>query len=464
MRMFRILRILFLISLLSSSPVKLTTAETMTEGWTPPILLFSGEGEIHTPVVLADKTEKVHVFWIYQSTLFDPDGNQIFQIFYTQGEDDQWSVPVDVIAVTSINNLSATIDNDGIIHLAWSGGNHYYYIRSSTNPSTEVRSWSKPEQIAVGNATGNLYADPTGRIYLAYPGLGTSGVFYISSDNNGLDWSTPRKVINTQGERSSAAYPFLIVGKNDMFHFVWTEFQLPQGWPPTGIYYTQSSDGGTTWSYTSRVAGEGYDQINIAVGDNGLVHLVWNAMVGVYGRYHSWSLDNGSIWSTPEIIMTQGATSGPPQLVIDNSGALHLLTTNDGAWYDKWNGGGWDSWVNVSEEETRVTLWIEEAVMAGSSNKLHAVFWADRKRLWYTSKVIPGLLDKKESKQTETFSADQNQGVFPVPTKVLPTVESGTCAVDHNLKNLGTGYFILVGAISPVIMVLVVMLIRRIRR
>jgi hypothetical protein len=460
--MIRLICFLLLAILLSPFSVRSTNVES--EGWTTPILIYSDNGEIHTPAIVADKTEKVHVFWIYQSTLSDSDGNQVFQIYYSQGDGNQWSVPVDIVAVTSINNLRGSIDNDGIIHLIWSEGNDYYYIRSSRNPSLDVRSWSEPKQIAVGNATGNIYTDSKNRIYLIYPGLGRSGVFYIYSDDNGQNWSTPKNVINAQGVQSSAAFPYLVVGKNNTIHIVWTEFELPQSWPPTGVYYIQSIDEGTTWSNATEVAGEGYDQINIAAGSNGQVHMVWNAMVGISGRCHSWSSDNGKTWSTPEEITNQGATSGPPQLVIDNSGSLRLLTTFDGAWYNTWTGGVWDHWVNVSEEEVKVTQWIEEAVMAGSSNKLHAVFWADRKRLWYTSKVIPGLLDEKEIEETETISVDRNKDVVPIPTNVLPIIPSSTYVVDQEFENLSPGYFILIGAISPVIMLLAMILIKRIRR
>jgi hypothetical protein len=460
--MIRIYSMLLLAMLLSTISTRSTNVES--EDWTPPIQLFSGEGGIYTPVVLVDKTEKVHVFWIYESTLFDSNGNQVYQIFYSQGFGLQWSVPVDIIADTFMHYLSASIDNEGIIHLVWSNGNHYYYIRSNSSSSQEVRSWSKPKRIAVGNATGNIYTDPTGRIYLVYPGLGTSGVFCVYSDNNGLNWSTSKNVMPAQGERSTAVHTYLVVGKNNTLHSVWTEFELPQGWPPTGVYYSQSVDGGKTWSVAVRVAGEGYDQINIAAGMNGVVHMVWNAMGGIGGRYHSWSSDNGETWSTPDAITKHGGTSGTPQIVIDNSGNCHLLTTSGAAWYSSWTDGGWEPLFDISDEESEVTIWIEEAVMVASSNKLHAVFWADRKRLWYRSKVIPGLPAEKESEQTVIISRDASQLIIPSPVTTQPTIPRSIYASDQEFVNPSPGYFILLGAISPVIMVLVVMLVRRFRR
>ena len=66
----------------------------------------------------------------------------------------------------------------------------------------------------------------------------------------------------------------------------------------------------------------------IAVDSAGRVHVAWNGVVGVGGRYHQWSDDGGLAWSAVADVVAagQGGTEGPPQLAIDSADTLHLLS------------------------------------------------------------------------------------------------------------------------------------------
>jgi hypothetical protein len=136
---------------------------------------------------------------------------------------------------------------------------------------------------------------------------------------------------------------------------------------------------------------DGFDQISIAVLDDNNIHVAWNGMVGLGGRYHRWSSNGGQTWSeTIETIRAGlGGTEGFPQIAGDQSGTLHMLTTYEGcAWYTYLQNQRWANPVCISGEKAQASNYIEEPAMAVSEgNKLHAVFWDERKRLWYTTRT-----------------------------------------------------------------------------
>jgi hypothetical protein len=440
---------------------KLVKAQIIETEWDQPVLLFAGSGSIHRPIVLSDEEENVHVFWRFQSE--DLDNTEM--IYYTKWNGQIWSSPVDIIASPGIRSLSAAIDSRGMIHLTWTDTRFLlYYSTAFNNVSTSVRQWTKPINLGQAGPYHSIFVDNRDNLHLVYPNIQTGSVIYQRSEDRGSTWSVPIAVSGNVGINTLPSDSFMAISDSGTIHVVWTEYQLPDGWPPTGVFYSHSENNGLTWSTALEVAGLGYDQINLNVGSKGVIHLVWNGMSSVGGRYHKWSNNDGKTWSETITIVPGGGTSGPPQMVIDDSGILHLLITYDGARYGTWTGGDWESLENISEEETKVTQWIEEAVIAGSNNKLHAVFWADRKRLWYTSKAIPGLLNEKKSEQTDIISVNPNQDVVSAPSPMQPTVASSIQVPDQEFVIYSPTHFILIGAISPVIIVLAVWLIKRIRR
>lgn len=455
-------------SLLVIPKVQAVSARQGITDWANPILLFESNGEIYTPIVLADVYGYVHVLWLYNNPDQYVQGNSIKQIYYAQWDGNTWSAPVDIIANPHINSISAAVDNKGFLHLVWLGlGSNYYYSRSVITDSTRPKNWSVPKILAQGNPTGHLYSGPKGRLYLAYPGTGTSGAYYIYSDDGGASWTSPQNIVKPQSGNSSLGYTFLTISGNKTIHVVWTEFQLPQGWPPKGVYYLHSTDDGRTWSQAVQIAGEGYDQINIAARDDGTVHLCWNGMVGVDGRYHSWSTDDGMSWSTTQAIVPSGATSGPPQLIIDQTGVLHLLTTFAGVWYGTWSNQSWSPLQNIAEAETNRTSYIEEAVMTLSGgNQLHAVYWADRKRLWYTSRLISAPSIPTQVFQTETpVPKLTDQVTPPIKATELPTVQFNSSMAGNEETNTVTpGFFILLGAVPPIGLILALWFLKHFRK
>jgi hypothetical protein len=216
-------------------------------------------------------------------------------------------------------------------------------------------------------------------------------------------------------------------------HVVWTEFYYPESWPPHGVFYSRSIDGGSTWSVPKVMAQGGFDQININVVDDNNIHVVWNGAAGTGGRYHRWSSDGGQTWSDTEEVIPAGlgGTEGLPQLVSDQSGTVHMLTTHLGGclWYTYLANQIWMPPSCISGERTLIE---EPSLTVSEGNKLHAVFWDNRESLWYTTGVTnaPAILPEKMKDQF--LQSTIRSAATEIP-RITPTLISTTQPLDQQI-------------------------------
>ncbi len=384
-------------------------AQPSGSSWSKPVLLFQSSDSILYPDITVDEEGGVHVFWQLERASGNSAQSSQRMIYYTREVNGRWSRPSDVVASQSASLPTAAVDHFGTIHLFWNGeGSAEFTASAPVNAAVLAGAWSEPTFVGNGNGNAQVVADGTGRLHLVYPGSGASGVVYQTSVDGGATWSFPVTVATTAGAKQSANFTRLAVGPDGTIHVVWTEFELPNGWPPTGVYYSHSIDGGKTWSNPIQIAGPGFDQANVAAGSNGLVHVAWNGMSGIQWRYDRWSSDNGKAWSKAVVLKTPGlgGSEGPPQLAVDESGMVHLVTTDGNrVWYAFWKDGQWSrpqyvpsgNEAGIPPGDTPVdakTRHIEQAVMALSQGRrLNVVFWDERDRqnrtdVWYTSKDL----------------------------------------------------------------------------
>lgn len=416
-RAFSILAAIALIGGLHVLEIQPAEAQSMGGDWSTPILLFETEDKarLHTPIAVADRSGQVHVFWSVDS----PAESIIQEIYYSRWDGQAWSNAIDVVSLPEAASPSATADPYGNIHLLWSGP--LGSLQTSSVPSSEATSahgWKDPVNLGISNRTAAIVSDRTGTIHVAYPGVANTGVYYVFSDDGGATWSAPINAAPTSDETTSADYLDLAVDSGGDLHIVWTEFRLPTGWPPIGVYHAKSQDAGQTWLEPIELAGEGYDQISIAIAKDSTIHVAWNGMAGVGGRYHRWSSNGGRKWSEISVVVPPGqcGTEGPPQLVVDSAGMPHMLTTcNVGAFYSYWQDRQWTEPINISGEEATASGHTEEPAMAlTGGNRLHAVFWDDEKRLWYSTKTTSSPSEAPSLPLIESASPVAIPSLFPL--------------------------------------------------
>lgn len=428
--------------------------------WSEAIRLFqvTGTGEIHEPITVSDAYGNVHVFWNVNNS----SSGELSLIYYARLDASGWTVPVDVVAADVARSISATISQDGFIYLIWNGVGGVSYSRAPVQAAEFVQSWSTPVVLANSNLHASIITSPSGNIHLAFPGEGNSGIFEQTLDKGTQGWSSTRTISSTSSTNTSADYVQMRGSQDGTLHAVWTEFYYPAAWPPAGIFYSQSKDDGYSWSAPVLLAGDGYDLINLLVLDDETIHVAWLGMAGVGGRYHRWSSDGGQTWSEINEVISAGSggTEGLPQLIGDQSGTVHLLTTRLGLGcpvYTYFKNQQWAEPICISAERGLVE---EPALTISEGNKLHAVFWVDRKELWYTTSLtdapwIPPLdFDNNAAQQAQTPLPIVTATVSPVSTSTsLPTYQP----IDTSRKpNIGVGQILMLSSVPAVLLIMFV--------
>ena len=430
--------------------------------WSEPFLLFeeNGTGEIHKPFVVSDSYGNVHVFW----SVISPGVNGIDLIFYARLDAKGWTTPVDVVAASPARAPRATVGPDDYIYLTWNGSGGGYYSTVPITSADTVNDWSEPILLANSNIHASIITAPSGAVHLAYPGNNQPGIFEQVLEPNSVDWSSPRTISLNSLINTSADWVQITASDDGRLHVVWTEFYSPDHWPPRGVFYTGSTDGGYGWSAPMLLAGDGFDQINVVAQDDNNIHVFWNGQAGVGGRYHRQSPDGGRTWSeTLEIVPAgTGGTEGPPQVVVDQAGTIHLITTYGGCtWYTYLKDQLWGPSVCISGEEALASNYIEEPSMTISEgNKLHVVFWDDRRRLWYTTKETEALW--LPPKELENISAQPDQTLLPLSTSaIMPTTDPTGIPLNEQLddipeRSIDTGQILAISLFPVVLLVVLI--------
>lgn len=373
--------------------VALTWASTSAQGgsdWSTPELIYETTESIDAPYLSSDQAGVTHLVWRESTRGGSASDGGLDAIFYTNDLDGRLGEGRDIIAMNGITGPTVASDGGGMVHLVWRGSGSTLFHSLSNAPSARLpQGWMEPVIIATSNANAQVVVDSDTVAQVVFPGTAAmSGIYYSRYDAGDDTWIAPVMISLTMSQNAVADFTRMAIGPKGALHVVWTEYQLPDNWPPLGVYYARSTDEGLTWSRPEELEGEGSGQANIAVDSRGRVHAVWNRMAGIGGRYHKWSADGGLAWS-PLIQVAPpgyGGTEGPPQLAFDSAETLHLLTTYRGcAWYVRWGGNVWSEPVCISGQRAMASGSIEQpALSIANGNELHAVFWDDRSRLWHT--------------------------------------------------------------------------------
>src|SRR6185503_4517149 len=119
--------------------------------------------------------------------------------------------------------------------------------------------------------------------------------------------------------------PKLAVTEDGKLHILFTKYSLLGNQQPIGAYYSQSADGGTTWT-DPEVISEQPVQWNEIVASGNTLHRFWQVTnsAGV-STFHQVSADAGNTWNPAESIPTEAAVISKPAITMDGTGKIYLL-------------------------------------------------------------------------------------------------------------------------------------------
>jgi hypothetical protein len=318
-------------------------AQAQDTSWTEPVRL-SDEKWAWFPVAAVDPSGVVHVAW----SCTRAEGDQAEKpdaLFYTRWDGVSWSPPVDVLLSPEgrpIQNPAMAADMVGNLHIIWTDSLSLFYSQARASDAGTALAWMPPIALAyVGYGAATIAADGTGTVHVVYPDPDT-GVYYLRSFDGGGTWSQPEEIWQASMGHVGASAARVAVDAKGTIHVVWTQIPLPDGYPPLGVFYSQSVNGGETWSAPLQVAGEDYAEGNILTIGEQSVHLTWHGRAGVGGTFHQWSMDGGQTWSVPTKLLEGGGITREPALAIDSAGVVHLAAVgSEGISYTYWQDGKW---------------------------------------------------------------------------------------------------------------------------
>lgn len=332
--------------------------QSATGGWDPPINLSNTTTHSQTPAIAADPSGRVHVVW---SEEVESDQGAIY---YSRLEGERWTPPVDVILAPGggIPAPALTADPEGYLHMAWGSGGSLYYSRAYAPVAGSARGWSEPRPLLVPQTNmgaPDIEASSAETVYVAYTEqIGeASGVYLIRSTDGGQQWGVPQLVHGNPRTDRMVDRARLAIAPDGTLHVVWVESNYPETFPPLGIRYASSHDGGYTWSEALSLADGPYDWPEVIVRGQDEVHVVWSGTGSDRYKFHRWSGDGGASWFPVWRNTALGGLQGWPALVVDGDQTLHWIqvgdvfglppdnATPDKVYYQYWLDGSWSEGV-----------------------------------------------------------------------------------------------------------------------
>lgn len=304
------------------------------KGWSGPFRLSTDRGKAIEASLVADKYGYAHIFWAEEL----PDERVIVR--YARFDGETWSLPIDLRVTQpykSITNVSAAIDKEGILYLAWSESPSGPILFTSVpaHNATSVQNWQKPRQIRVPADQTMLQVDSKGVLHILYVRNSEKepGVHYIRSEDQGLSWSHPLwldpDILIDHIPRDLS----FIIDEFDNLHASWYYNPLMDvggDW----VRYIHSLDGGINWAPPVTIDSLEYGgadsekQLSAAgpilavQGRN--VHIIW-AGGKLHYRNHRYSTDSGQTWSDSNRIFGELNGQAGEGMAVDGMGRIHFF-------------------------------------------------------------------------------------------------------------------------------------------
>jgi len=285
-----------LLALLCAAPWHTRSMLHAQSAWVPEVL---DPGPASQPMLVVDSQNRLHALWVRLFTLDEGTSDAI--IYARRDANGAWTEPVDVLVPPrggSIQFPAAVMDSRDTLHLIVGLQDGLYYAHVSADEAGRATNWSELEMISQGHAgPSDIALGPDGTLHVVYPEIYSPPgvVFHISSADGGLTWSQPQAVSAPAHPEAEPINAQIAVADSGRLHTVWTE--TIELFPPSGVFYALSDDGGQSWSVPRMMAGRGHSWISVGLeADNSRLHLIWTGTGEVVGKYHAWSTDGGLSW------------------------------------------------------------------------------------------------------------------------------------------------------------------------
>lgn len=334
-------------------------AQVQDDKWSEPFPLSSEDSDAlwNGARLVADKYGNTHVFWAEQSYIDGQIAIEyrVFDGNWWSEPVDIFLVKSSTFGFLS----DAFVDAQDNLHLAWTMGEKgpILYYRAPLQGARDVRNWQQIAQFNVSAFAADLVVDNEGGIHIAYSNVwgAESGIYMLSSFDDGLTWEQPLWVDPDIPPSYSPANVFLSIDEvTHKLHLTYKYEELTDDSETLSVVgkeirHQYSEDNGRTWSYPTviDVADESPGELranDIAFfmnNDEG--HIIWTGTEETRRDYRH-TTDGGKTWSATSRIFGELHGSAGDTMVMDGSGHLHFLGQiryPQGLWSIIWDGKEW---------------------------------------------------------------------------------------------------------------------------
>jgi len=273
------------------------------------------------------------------------------------------------------------VDSAGDLHALWTdntSGHYEVYYRKSTDGGSSWNATRRLTWAAAFFVSVAVAVDTADNIHIVWTDLppGNGEIYYTKSTNGGTTWTANKRLTWTSGASED---PSITVDSLGNIHVVW-EDATPGDYE---IYYKRSTDAGVTWTANQRLTWTSASSLQPAVAAHwsGGLYVVWeesyNGSAEVYFRK---STIGGSTWSAGQKVTWTSGNSSSPALSVDFSGNLHMVWIDDTPgnveiYYRKSTDGG-VTWT-ASQRLTWTSGYSGSPAIAADSSGNPYVVWKD---------------------------------------------------------------------------------------
>lgn len=374
--------------------------ENPAANWSEPTAISDLPSTVGGALVTGDGADQVYVVWFANS---EGKGQDLVDtVYFRQWGGERWSPSVDILAVPpdtpSIRVDGFELDPFGRLVLLWHRDRVLNVSIANPAEAGSAKGW-RTTPVLDGQLIyqSSLVSGPDGALHVLAVGE-QQNIYYIRSRDAGKSWDVATVSAGADPDRQYS-WGSLALDQDGTLYASWTENRAQDNWDVGGIYVTQSTDGGTTWSQPrALVSTRGHGHSSLTTDADGAVMVLWNHAVGsVDGRYYARSTNHGTTWQTPRVAY-EGVSglNRPAVLFTDSLGQLHMIGAGYGngsenIWYSSWDTGAW----GVPEPITvtgrsMVGNEVFDARLVNGNHLLYVWTDASTKDIWFTSQKLPG--------------------------------------------------------------------------
>lgn len=301
-------------------------------GWNYPSALTL-KPQLITDVTQLAERDRVHAVWSESS--FPDASTTNYSIYYASMDGDKWSLPRETISglLGKPAGISMGINKEGVITVVWVDQQNGSLIYSAVNSDRAgLRTeWTDPREIPTMtrlNSSPDVLVDSSGAVLVAYaaPFNEGRGIYLVEGVGRDLVWSLPIQVFDAVAAGwDRVDDPQISLTSDGTLHLLFSRVSS-DGQQATGLYYSQSRDGGVTWSLPELIREGSITWSDMVTTDGVALHRLWQEnQAGVVSNYHQVSKDSGATWeSAIEVTGVLGYVS-PVSLAANATGDLHFL-------------------------------------------------------------------------------------------------------------------------------------------